>query len=53
MLDRKADDLAAMAEALVCGSRAAVERNLDLKTARGVIREITVQGRCRTWTSVQ
>lgn len=53
MHDREADGLANMAEALVCGSRAAVERNLDLKTALGVIREITVQGRCRTWTSTQ
>jgi hypothetical protein len=51
MLDREADGLATMAEALVCGSRAAVERNRDLKTACGAIREITGQGRYRIWIS--
>ena len=41
MLDREADGLVAMAEARVGGSRAAGERNFDMKTARGVTREIT------------
>ncbi|MBD1206185.1 MAG: hypothetical protein H9533_18890 [Rhodobacteraceae bacterium] len=42
---------APMAEAQVGASRAAVQRNLDLMTARGVIREITGQGRYRIWTA--
>lgn len=42
---------APMAEAHVGASRAAVQRNLDLMTARGVIREITGQGRYRIWTA--
>jgi HTH DNA binding domain len=42
---------APMAEAHVGASRAAVQRNLDLLTARGVIREITGQGRYRIWTA--
>jgi Fe2+ or Zn2+ uptake regulation protein len=40
-----------MAEAHVGASRAAVQRNLDLMAARGVIREITGQGRYRIWTA--
>jgi hypothetical protein len=42
---------APMAEAQTSASRAAVQRNLDLLTARGVIREITGQGRYRIWTA--
>lgn len=42
---------APMAEAHVGASRAAVQRNLDMMTARGVIREITGQGRYRIWTA--
>jgi hypothetical protein len=42
---------APMAEEQVGASRAAVQRNLDLMTARGVIREITGQGRYRIWTA--
>jgi hypothetical protein len=53
MLERVADVLATMADALVGGSRAAGERNIDMKTARGVIREIMGQGRYRTWISAQ
>jgi hypothetical protein len=53
MLDRVADALATMAEAPVCGSRVARERNLDMKKARGGTREITGQGRYRTWISAQ
>lgn len=40
---------APMAEAQTGASRAAVQRNLDLMTRRGVIREITGQGRYRIW----
>lgn len=42
---------APMAEEHTRASRAAVQRNLDLMTQRGVIREITVQGRYRVWTT--
>lgn len=42
---------APMAEAQVDASRAAVQRNLDLMAARGLIREITGQGRYRVWTA--
>lgn len=42
---------APMAEEHVGASRAAVQRNLDLMTDRGVIREITGQGRYRIWTA--
>jgi hypothetical protein len=42
---------APMAEEHVGTSRAAVQRNLDMMTARGVIREITGQGRYRIWTA--
>lgn len=42
---------APMAEEHTQASRAAVQRNLDLMTQRGVIREITVQGRYRVWTT--
>jgi len=42
---------APMAEVQTGASRAAVQRNLDLMTARGVIREITGQGRYRIWTA--
>ena len=40
---------APMAEAQTGASRAAVQRNLDLFEQRGVIREITGQGRYRVW----
>lgn len=42
---------APMAQEHVGASRAAVQRNLDLMTARGVVREITGQGRFRIWTA--
>lgn len=42
---------APMAEAQTGASRAAVQRNLDLLAARGLIREITGQGRFRVWTA--
>lgn len=42
---------APMAEAHVGASRSAVQRNLDLMTACGVVREITGQGRYRIWTA--
>lgn len=42
---------APMAEAQTGASRAAVQRNLDQMTRRGVIREITGQGRYRIWTA--
>jgi hypothetical protein len=41
---------APMAEAHVGASRVAVQRNLDMMVARGVIREIIGQGRNRIWT---
>jgi hypothetical protein len=40
---------APMAEALIGASRAAVQRNLSWMEARGLIREITGQGRYRVW----
>ena len=40
---------AAMAEALTGASRAAVQRNLAWMEARGLIREVTGQGRFRMW----
>jgi hypothetical protein len=40
---------APMAEALTEASRAAVRRNLAWMEARGLIREMTGQGRCRIW----
>ena len=40
---------APMAEALTGGSRAAVQRNLAWMEARGLIREVTGQGRYRMW----
>lgn len=40
---------AAMAEALTGASRAAVQRNLSWMEARGLIREISGQGRYRMW----
>lgn len=42
---------APMAEEHTQASRAAVQRNLDLMVHRGVIREITGQGRYRVWTA--
>jgi hypothetical protein len=42
---------APMAEAHSAASRAAVQRNLELLTQRGLIREITGQGRYRVWTA--
>ncbi len=40
---------AAMAEAMTGASRAAVQRNLAWMEARGLIREVTGQGRYRMW----
>ena len=40
---------APMAEALTGASRAAVQRNLAWMEARGLIREVTGQGRFRMW----
>lgn len=42
---------APMAEAQIGASRASIQRNLDLMEARGLIREITGQGRYRVWTA--
>lgn len=42
---------APMVEAQTGASRAAVQRNFDLMMSRGVIREITGQGRYRIWTA--
>ena len=39
------------AERATAASRAAVQRNLDLMQDRGLIREITGQGRYRVWTA--
>ena len=38
-----------MAAAITGGGRAAVQRNLALMEARGLIREMTGQGRYRMW----
>ncbi|MDE3081115.1 MAG: hypothetical protein KGI94_13900 [Paracoccaceae bacterium] len=43
---------ASMAEALTGKSRAAVQRNLTLFQARGLVREVTGQGRFRFWKAV-
>ena len=40
---------APMAEALTAASRAAVQRNLAWMEARGLVREVTGQGRYRMW----
>ena len=40
---------APMAEALTGASRAAVQRNLAWMEARGLVREVTGQGRYRMW----
>lgn len=42
---------APMAESASGASRAAVQRNLDLLAARGLIRELTGQGRYRIWVA--
>ena len=42
---------APQAEAEAGASRAAVQRNLDLLQARGLIREVTGQGRFRVWAA--
>ena len=42
---------AAQAEAESGASRAAVQRNLDTLAARGLIREVTGQGRYRVWAA--
>ncbi len=42
---------APLAEELTGASRAAVQRNLDKLSQRGLIREITGQGRYRVWTA--
>ena len=38
-----------MAEAMTGSSRAAVQRNLNWMEERGLIREVTGQGRYRMW----
>ena len=43
---------APMAETLTTTSRAAVQRNLTWLEARGLIREVTGQGRFRKWRAV-
>ena len=43
---------APMAEALTGASRAAVQRNLAWMEARGLIREVTGQGRFRMWRTM-
>ncbi len=42
---------APLAEELTQASRAAVQRNIDRFTRRGLIREVTGQGRYRVWTA--
>ena len=42
---------APVAEAETGASRAAVQRNLDQLRTRGLVREITGQGRYRVWTA--
>ncbi|MFZ1469240.1 MAG: helix-turn-helix domain-containing protein, partial [Paracoccaceae bacterium] len=42
---------APLAEAETGASRAAVQRNLDLLVARGLVREVTGQGRYRVWAA--
>jgi len=42
---------APLAEAETGASRAAIQRNLDRLTARGLIREVTGQGRYRLWAA--
>jgi hypothetical protein len=42
---------APMAEALTGASRAAVQRNLAWMEGRGLIREVTGQGRYRVWAA--
>ena len=43
--------MAPLAEADTGASRAAVQRNLNLLLARGLIREVTGQGRYRVWAA--
>jgi hypothetical protein len=42
---------APLAEAETGASRAAVQRNLDMMLARGLVREVTGQGRYRVWAA--
>ena len=42
---------ASIAEAETGASRASCQRNLNLLTARGLLREVTSQGRYRVWTA--
>ncbi len=42
---------APLAEELTQASRAAVQRNIDRFTRRGLVREVTGQGRYRVWTA--
>lgn len=42
---------AALAEKMTCASRAGVQSNLDTSATRGLIREITGQGRYRVWAA--
>ncbi|XBC61559.1 helix-turn-helix domain-containing protein (plasmid) [Defluviimonas sp. SAOS-178_SWC] len=44
---------APMAEELTGASRAAAQRNLDTLAARGLIREVTGQGRYRVWAAME
>ena len=44
---------APMAEALTAASRAAVQRNLGWMEGRGLIREVTGQGRYRMWCATR
>lgn len=44
---------AQMAEKLTCAHRATVQRNIDWMEERGLIREITGQGRYRMWRIVE
>jgi hypothetical protein len=50
--DRLVRWLAPMAEGLTGSSRAAVQRNLAWMEARGLIREVTGQGRYRMWRAL-
>jgi DNA-binding IclR family transcriptional regulator len=42
--------IAPLADGQTGASRAAVQRNLNLLTTRGLLREVTGQGRYRMWT---
>ena len=42
---------APLAESATKASRASVQRNIDIMTTRGLIREVTGQGRYRVWAA--